>query len=292
MNRNFKGIWIPKEIWLAQDLSCQERCLWAEIHSLYDPEKGGCYASNEYLMEYIGVKERRLQEMIAHLKSKGWIEQVSFDGRQRVIKAVVPQEDDDCAGQRCGKVHLSGAEKCTPEMQESAPPSICIDNSLEKREEKKKKSKRRSAALSIEFCYESNTFLNVTLEDVGEWTKLYPGVDIQREMRLMRQWLMDPKNPERDGNRTFITNWLSKSLQQVSKSPKKPTAAPKPESGQAILQYNGSIASDILSEEGPEEYVSYLRKVVEKKYYQNFIKGIYEPEYIKYMNRKQTEGQE
>jgi hypothetical protein len=137
MNRDFKGIWIPREIWLAKGLSCHEKCLWAEIHSLFDRERGGCYCSNEYLMEFFGIKERRLQEMLSNLRHRGWIVQVSFDGRNRVIKAVVPPEDfhpeEPCAGQRCGKVHPRGAEKCTPEMQESAPPSLYIEQSIDTR---------------------------------------------------------------------------------------------------------------------------------------------------------------
>ncbi len=91
IKRDFKGIWIPKEIWLFEGLTIAEKALWAEIDSLYDEEKGGCYASNEYLCKFNGVKLRVLQRMIANLKAKGLIEQVAFDGRERIIKAVVPQ---------------------------------------------------------------------------------------------------------------------------------------------------------------------------------------------------------
>lgn len=133
MNRDFKGIWIPREIWLRKDISALEKNLWAEIHSLFDREKGGCYASNEYLMEFVGVKERRLQEMIANLKDKGLVVQVSFNGRERVIKAIAPQEDFSPCGAEvqksaplgCSKMHLSGAEKCTSH--------IYIDTSIDKR---------------------------------------------------------------------------------------------------------------------------------------------------------------
>lgn len=120
ISRDFKGIWIPREIWLREDLSCMEKTLWAEIHSLYDSEKGGCYASNEYLEKFFSVKERRLQEMFHNLKEKGLLIQVSFNGRERVIKAIQPQQDEDrrtsdpqkSAGQRCTKMHLLDAEKC------------------------------------------------------------------------------------------------------------------------------------------------------------------------------------
>lgn len=179
MNRDFKGIWIPREIWLAQELSCQEKCLWAEIHSLYDSEHGGCYASNEYLMEFLGVKERRLQEMIANLRKRGWIIPVHFDGRHRWIKAVVPKEDDDInrkdrAGQRCGKVHPTGAEKCTPEVQESAVTPY-IENIDENKEEKRafpsssKKKKEKKIDSSSTFRI---SFGEYVLLKEGEYEKL------------------------------------------------------------------------------------------------------------------------
>lgn len=144
MNRDFKGIWIPREIWLMENLSAQEKCLWAEIHSLFDREKGGCYASNEYLMDFVGVKERRLQEMMASLKEKGLIIQVSFNGRERVIKAVLPPEDFGACGAEvqesaplgCGKVHLSDAESCTPLIYREKRIDKRIDNTSLKVSEK------------------------------------------------------------------------------------------------------------------------------------------------------------
>ena len=122
MNRDFKGIWIPREIWLAQGLAPTEKILWAEINSLHDRERGGCYASNDYLMQFMGVKERRLQEMVSNLKAYGLVEQVSFDGRERILKAIVPADGFiACRAEvhynaplGCGIVHLSGAEECTP----------------------------------------------------------------------------------------------------------------------------------------------------------------------------------
>lgn len=119
MNRDFKGIWIPREIWLSK-LSCIEKCVWAEIHSLFDRDRGGCYASNEYLCEFFGLKDRRLREIIYKLRDLGWIQEVSFDGRNRVIKAVVPPEDfkpEVRAKQTGGKVPPCVAEKCQADRQ-------------------------------------------------------------------------------------------------------------------------------------------------------------------------------
>jgi hypothetical protein len=136
MIRDFKGIWIPREIWLRKDISALEKSLWAEINSLFDPENGGCYASNEYLADFCGVQDRRLREMISKLKSKGLVEQVSFNGRVRVIKAIVPNEDfgmrqldrQKSASQTGRKVPVSVAEKCHPHIYRDTSIDTSIDN--------------------------------------------------------------------------------------------------------------------------------------------------------------------
>ena len=51
--RDFKGIWIPREIWLSSELSLMEKVLFVEIHSL-DNERG-CFASNACFAEFFGV---------------------------------------------------------------------------------------------------------------------------------------------------------------------------------------------------------------------------------------------
>lgn len=131
VSRDFKGIWIPREIWLAKGLLPMEKMLWAEIHSLYDRQRGGCFATNEYLCKFLNVKERHLQSMLANLKARKWLIQVSFDGRTRVLKAVNPpegfeykedsEETEVSAGQGCSTVHPRGAVQCTPAMHYTAP---------------------------------------------------------------------------------------------------------------------------------------------------------------------------
>src|SRR5690606_4663134 len=93
MSRDFKGIWIPREIWLCEEVLPLEKMIWAEIHSLYDREKGGCYASNQYLSRFFGVGETYISKIISKLKKLGLIQDVKFDGRKRVIRAVLPPED-------------------------------------------------------------------------------------------------------------------------------------------------------------------------------------------------------
>ena len=82
--RNFKGIWIPKNIYLNQNLSWTEKILLIEIDN-FDNDRG-CFASNKHFAKFLNVKENTISIYIKHLKELGFIEQTSFDGRIRVLK--------------------------------------------------------------------------------------------------------------------------------------------------------------------------------------------------------------
>lgn len=71
--RNFKGVWIPKEVWLSTDLTLQEKVFLVEIDSLDNGEKG-CFASNQYFAEFFGLSIDRCSVVIGELKRKKLIE--------------------------------------------------------------------------------------------------------------------------------------------------------------------------------------------------------------------------
>jgi len=103
--RDFKGIWIPKEIWFLEELSHMERILFAEIDSL-DNERG-CIASNEY---------------------------VEFDGRRRVIHSLLEYG-------RADQTKLSGdsGQNCPPYADKNDRPYI-----IDKKGDKKGNTKHPS----------------------------------------------------------------------------------------------------------------------------------------------------
>ncbi len=128
LSRDFKGIWIPKEIWLAEGLSANEKILWAEIHSLYNAEKGGCYASNEYLANFMASAERTVRDALYKLRQLKLIEDVSFDGRQRIIKAVEPDKEFDRRLAEWRKsASVKGGENPPPSEAENRHPSLIIE---------------------------------------------------------------------------------------------------------------------------------------------------------------------
>ena len=67
MERDFKGIWIDKSIWLNEDLTVMEKLFLVEIDSL-DNERG-CFASNAHFLEFQKVGVRKLLKV---WKLKKW----------------------------------------------------------------------------------------------------------------------------------------------------------------------------------------------------------------------------
>lgn len=86
MNRDFKGIWIPKEIWLNEELTMLEKVIFVEIDSL--DNENHCIASNQYFAEFCNCSESKVSKSIKKLKELGMIEEVTFDGRHRKIRVV------------------------------------------------------------------------------------------------------------------------------------------------------------------------------------------------------------
>jgi hypothetical protein len=88
-NRDFKGIWIPKEIWLSEDLTLQEKVFYVEIDSLDNED--GCYANNEYFAKFFGLSKVRVSEVINSLVEKGFIKsQINqAEGNKRILKTLI-----------------------------------------------------------------------------------------------------------------------------------------------------------------------------------------------------------
>lgn len=82
--RNFKGVWIPKEIWLDTRLKALDKVILTEIASL-DGERG-CFATNEYLAAFCQCSEKTIQRAVQRLQELGVLYVSGFDGRHRFVK--------------------------------------------------------------------------------------------------------------------------------------------------------------------------------------------------------------
>lgn len=72
MNRGFKGVWIPREIWLRDDLSCVEKCLLVEIESLSGYGQG-CFAGNDHLAHFLKVSAPTITRALKKMEGLGLI---------------------------------------------------------------------------------------------------------------------------------------------------------------------------------------------------------------------------
>lgn len=93
MQRAFKGVWIPKEVWLDKSLGWSEKLLLVEIDSLDNDE--GCWASNEYFAEFFNLSKDRISKLISSLKKKGYVtvDLIYKDGTKQIDKRVVKITD-------------------------------------------------------------------------------------------------------------------------------------------------------------------------------------------------------
>jgi hypothetical protein len=86
--RDFKGVWIPKEIWSNTELTLIEKIILVEIDSL-DVNEEGCYASNKYLADFCNCTETTISTSINKLIKMEYLYLVKFDGRRRYLKSAI-----------------------------------------------------------------------------------------------------------------------------------------------------------------------------------------------------------
>ena len=85
--RDFKGIWIPKEVWLSDALTMQEKLFYVEIDSL--DNDNGCFASNGHFADFFDVSKGICTQIIKSLESKKVITiNLEYKGKQVVRRLI------------------------------------------------------------------------------------------------------------------------------------------------------------------------------------------------------------
>lgn len=86
MEEKVRYLTLPLEVFNDNRLDATEKILLMRIDSFCRLGDGnGCYASNDYLAKFCGCSDRKITQSLSHLKEIGYIEQKSFDGRQRQL---------------------------------------------------------------------------------------------------------------------------------------------------------------------------------------------------------------
>jgi DNA-binding transcriptional ArsR family regulator len=204
--RDFKGIWVPKELWMDKRLTIVEKCIMAEIDSL-DCGEEHCYAGNDYLGLMFDLHERTISQAITKLKRLGFIEQVAFDGRVRRLKSNLKTIYEKFYGS-----DFMQTSSPTSRIHEVSSPAKPIDREnktkILKKEKKKKKENSappRTATPKIQFNSEERKFTGITEADLKAWREKFPGLNLDKELALCAEWALTTR---RDNYRKSILTWL------------------------------------------------------------------------------------
>lgn len=100
--RIVKGIWIPIEIWEAQDLSWNEKILLMEIDS-FTSKGRDCFISDEYIADLVNTSTRNASRMMTNLIEKGYVVRTRFDGRRRFVASCLGGADTPNLAEQTGQ---------------------------------------------------------------------------------------------------------------------------------------------------------------------------------------------
>lgn len=96
--RDFKGVWIPKTVWLDKRLSALDKLILSGIASFCAVDEHDCFASNKAIADFCGCSESKVTKSISLLATIGYLQIKSFDGRERKMSITPAYVDlwEDC----------------------------------------------------------------------------------------------------------------------------------------------------------------------------------------------------
>lgn len=157
MNRDFKGIWIPKEIWLNNDLKIMEKIFLVEIDSL-DNEQG-CFASNGYFAEFFGITKQRCSQIINSLLAKKYIS-IDYEKKgKEIVKRIIEVLSKFNRYQE----NLQGYQENLTGYQENAKGNNTINNTVNNIKKERKNFQKPTREEVREYLIEISSIMN--LED-------------------------------------------------------------------------------------------------------------------------------
>lgn len=179
-SRDFKGVWISKEVWLDTRLNALEKIILTEIDSLDNGEKG-CYASNEHLAEFCQCSKTKVSTAIKKLIDCGYIYVQNFDGRKRELKS------------RLSNFERQNIKKCNADIQ-NLKESNTYRNTNNNTNNKVSKKERKNTSKSYD-------------EQIAEYTE---NEELQNALKAFVQMRAFIKSPVTAHGLKLLLNKLTK----------------------------------------------------------------------------------
>jgi hypothetical protein len=158
MKRDFKGVWIPKEIWINRDLSFMEKLFLIEIDSL--DNENGCFAMNAYFSEFFIMSKSRVSQIISRLAELGLIDVTLkyAPNKKQILGRTIHVTDAfrklkgglDDENKPLSDVGLPSLEnKSTPLVSKSTPLENCVDNNTDNNTSNNTREEEEKTALAL-----------------------------------------------------------------------------------------------------------------------------------------------
>ena len=186
--RDFKGVWIPKEIWMNKDLTIMQKLFLVEINSL--DNDSGCFAGNAHFVDMFELSKQRCSQIINSLAEKEYINiTLIYNGKQikkRIIRVSNKFDRVSSTLEGVSSFQGEGVKKLRGGCQEKLIVNNTISNTVNNTVNKKKKSvsfKKPTIIEIKEYCTERKN--NV---DSETFYHFYESKDWQIGKEKMKNW--------------------------------------------------------------------------------------------------------
>lgn len=85
LERDFKGVWISKAVWLDKRLGALDKLILSGIVRICAVDEYDCFASNKAIAGFCGCSESKITKSISLLASIGYLRIKYFNGGERIM---------------------------------------------------------------------------------------------------------------------------------------------------------------------------------------------------------------
>lgn len=220
MERQFKGIWVPAEIWEDTNLTWNEKVVLMEIDSFTAAGKN-CFISDEYIGNLVGVSERTGRRILSKLIELGYVKKTRFDGRVRYIESTIMDKIV-----RAGRTNLAGqtGQKCPNTINKITNTNIQEKEKIYKKERFEKPTVSEVRA----YCEERKNGI-----DPEAFVAFYESKGWMVGKNRMTDW------------KAAVHTWEAKRKQETLTPTPSPKQQPQRES---VVEHNRRVLQQILNE--------------------------------------------
>ena len=210
--RDFKGVWIPKEIWLNRDLSVMEKLFLVEIDSL-DNEQG-CFASNKHFSDFFDISKGRCTQIIKSLEEKGLVSiKHEYKGKQIIRRTIrVVNKVNKVDNELNGVVNNlnEGSEKTKQGCLENDEDNNTINNPINNAYNNKQTKKTRHK-------YGDNQNVLMTKEEYDKLSEKFPN-DLEKRINNLSYYMASTGKSYKSHYMTIIA-WARRDKETTQNKP-------------------------------------------------------------------------